>query len=168
MDKFLDISQTLSYLGFFSLAGALAFSLIVIFLFRSGLVFAARNQEGHLKKKIPLKGLFTLLSFLGLIIAFIVSANYFGLVSRQIILRFWSLFFLNFGLMLILLLYDTIVIDWLVIGLWRPRFLQLPDAMNKQEMKTHIAKSIIAGPVFSFFLAMASTLISYYLWMAPI
>jgi hypothetical protein len=35
-------------------------------------------------------------------------------------------------------------------------------------MKTHIAKSIIAGPVFSFFLAMASTLISYYLWMAPI
>lgn len=56
----MSLSDILSYLGVCLLSGALAFNLIVIFLFRSGLVFAARNQQGHFKDKIPIKGLLTI------------------------------------------------------------------------------------------------------------
>ena len=163
----MNLHDILIYLGIWFLAGVLAFNLIVVFLFRSGLVYAARDQEGHFKRKIPLRGFLTVAGFLCLIIGFIVLSNYISLIVRNIFLDFCQLFLLNLSLMLSLILYDTLVIDWLVIGRWRPSFLHLPEAMNASEMKTHIQRSLIAGPIFGTILALIGTLISIYVLKRP-
>jgi hypothetical protein len=158
----MTFQSILIYLGLWALIGAAAFSLVVVFLFHSGIVFSARSEEGHLKKKMPLKGLLAMLGFLLLIVAFLCTANYFGLNQKGFQLDFWPLFLLNFGLILILEIYDTLVIDWWVIGRWRPAFLNLPEAMDKAEMAAHIRKSFIVAPLFGLLLALAATMISFF------
>jgi hypothetical protein len=160
----MTFSFILSFLGPWSLIGAVAFSLVVVFLFRSGAVYTSRTEEGHLKKEMPLKGILTMLAFLCVIIGFMTTANYFGLVSRQIELEFWPVFWLDLALIMILIVYDTLVIDWWVIGIWRPVFLQLPETMNKTEMKEHIRRSFFVAPIFGVLLALVSAAISAALW----
>jgi hypothetical protein len=160
----MNLLAILGYVGIWSLIGAAGFSLIVIILFRAKVVFAARNEKGHLKKEIPLKGILSMLAFLILIVAFLVAANYASLITKQITLGYWSLFLLNMAIIFILIAYDTLVIDWWVIGLWRPSFLQLPDAMNKTEMKKHIRRSFVIAPIFGMLLALVSAAVSVILW----
>ena len=157
-------SLIFNYLILWSLIGAVAFSLVVVYLFRSGGVYDSRNEEGHLKKEMPLKGLLTMLAFLVLIIAFITLTNYLSLVRVGSTLKFWSLFGLDLVLIMILIVYDTLVIDWWVIGHWRPGFLQLPDEMDKEQMKEHIRRSFFVAPLFGLLLAALSAGVTVWLW----
>lgn len=153
-----------SYLLLWSLVGIIAFSIIVAYLFRSGRVYAARNEEGHLKEEMPLKGLLTMLAFLVLIVSFMTLTNYLSLVRQVAMLKFWPLFGLNLTLILILIVYDTLVIDWWVIGHWRPSFLQLPDSMDREQMKVHIRRSFVAAPLFALLLAALSACVTVLIW----
>jgi hypothetical protein len=154
----------LSYLGLWSLVGAIAFSLIVIYLFRSGAVYNSRTEEGHLKEKMPLRGILSMLIFLILVLAFITATNFFSLISKGIEITFWPLFLLNFALIAILVIFDSLVIDWWVIGFWRPSFLQLPDAMEKEQMKVHLKRTLIVAPVISIAIALLSAGITILIW----
>jgi hypothetical protein len=160
--KEMTLRIILSFLGLWGLIGALIFNVIVVYLFWSGLVFASRTEEGHIKRKLQLKGLLTMLVFLTAVVGFIVTANYLSLVRDGILLDFLNLFLLNLGLILLLIIYDSLVIDWWVIGHWRPKFLNLPDSMDKNQMKDHIARTFIAGPILGLLLALFSTLITFY------
>ena len=154
----------ISYLILWSMIGILAFSIIVIYLFRSGRVYDARNEEGHLKKEMPLKGLLTMLAFLALIAAFMTLTNYLSLVRQGAASTFWPLFGLNLALILILIVYDTLVIDWWVIGHWRPAFLHLPDTMDQEQMKEHIRRSFVSAPLFALLLAALSAGVTVLIW----
>ena len=48
--------EILRYLLVWGTIGAVLFSFFVIFMFRSGIVYSARNEDGLLKEKIPLAG----------------------------------------------------------------------------------------------------------------
>lgn len=163
----MGLSAILRYLACWSLVGAAAFSLVVVFLFRSGVVYAARNEVGHLKKEMPLKGVLAMLAFLCLVVGFLAAANYFSLAGKGIRLSFARLFLLNLAHMLILIAFDSLVIDWWVIGIWRPEFLNLPAEMDKSQMKEHLRRTLLAGPVFALLLALFASLVGYYGWMLP-
>jgi hypothetical protein len=75
---------------------------------------------------------------------------------------FGHLFLLNYGHYLMLFLFDTAVIDGLVLGVWRPGFLRLPDAMGGESMKKHILISIPIGVVAGLGLSAISTAVSYF------
>jgi hypothetical protein len=154
----------LSYLGLWSLIGALAFSLIVIYLFRTGTVYNSRTEEGHLKKKMPLRGILSMLLFLVLVVAFISSTNYLSLISKGVEVTFWSLFLLNFALIGILVIFDSLVIDWWVIGFWRPAFLNLPNAMDKEQMKVHLKRTMLVAPIISLIIAFFSAGVTILIW----
>jgi hypothetical protein len=158
------LSQILNYLILWCFLGSFVFSLIVIYLFRSGKVYEARTEEGHFKKEMPLKGVLTLLASLGLIIGFIILTNFISLVTPNVQLSFWPLFFLNLALIIIIIAYDTLVIDWWVIGHWRPSFLKLPDAMDKDQMVVHIHRTFITAPLIALLLAALSASITNLLW----
>ena len=160
----MTIPQVINYLVLWSLFGALVFSLIVIYLFRSGRVFDSLTEEGHLKKDMSLKGLLTMISFLVLIVVFISATNYVSLVSRGIDRSFWLMFWLNLSLIVVLIAYDTFVIDWYVIGHWRPAFLELPKAMDKEQMKEHIRRTFIAAPLIALLLAALSSGATVLIW----
>lgn len=154
-----------AYLGLWSLVGALLFSAFVVWVMRSGAVYSARERDGSLKPRMPWRGCALMGGFLIVIVAFQVAANYIGLVQRGVRLAFWPLLALNLGHFFILLLYDTLVIDGLVIGLWRPAFLRLPEEMGWDSMKVHMLRTIPVGTAFMLLLSGASTLISYFVWM---
>ena len=160
----MTLSQILNYLAIWSLIGAAVFSLIVIYLFRSGRVYDSRTEEGHLQERMSLKGLLTMLSFLVLIVVFITFTNYLSLISQGIDLEFLPLFGLNLALIFILIVYDSAIIDWLVIGHWRPSFLHLPEAMDKGQMADHIRRTFFAGPIFALLLAALSAGATTLIW----
>ena len=161
----MTFGEVLSFLFLWSLVGSLAFSAFVVLAFRTGIVFSARNEEGHLKEAIPLRGYLVMGAFLICIVGFLVLANYLGLYRRGFQLSLSAFFVLNLALFLILFLYDTLVIDGLVIGYWRPAFLNLPEAMGKDSMRTHILKSIPVGVVFGLIISAISSVISFYTFM---
>lgn len=158
----MSLQMVLSYLALWSVIGFTAFSVYIVAVFRTGLVYTARKQDGTLKERIPLSGYLNMLVFLAAIIGFQFLANYVGLAGENIAVDFLSLFLLNFGHYLILFMFDTIVIDGLVLAVWRPGFLHLPDALGGESMKKHILISIPVGLAGGAVLAVTTTTISYF------
>jgi hypothetical protein len=134
----MTIEKTIQYLVVWSGIGAAAFCIYVFVVFRSGLVYTSRKADGTLKDRIPLSGILNMIILLLIIVGFQVLANYFGLARSEIDIRFMALFLLNFGLYFILFLFDTIVIDGLVLGVWRPGFLRLSDDIGHEETYSHL------------------------------
>jgi len=108
--------EILRYLLIWGTIGAVLFSFFVIFVFRFGIVYTARNEEGQLKEKIPLTGYLTSGGFLILVVLFLVTTNYFGFYQAGYQMNIWCLYALNLVLYLIVFLFDTLVIDGFVIG----------------------------------------------------
>ena len=158
-------NSTLAYLLFWGLIGCALFFMLVVVFFRTGLVYAARKKDGTLKDEIPLRGKLALLILPTGYFVFQLISNYFGLIRQGFGLNYWHLFLLNYGIYLILFLFDTFFIDGFVLAIWRPAFLQLPDEMGKESMKNHILISIPFGLAIGAILTIISTTASYFLWM---
>ncbi|MGB3702103.1 MAG: hypothetical protein WA997_12615 [Anaerolineales bacterium] len=84
------------------------------------------------------------------------------MIQKGFRLIFGGLYALNLVLYLILFLFDTIVINGLVLGYWRPGFLKLPEAMAWDSMKEHMLKSIPAGTIFGLIITLVCTVLTYY------
>ena len=162
--RVLEWEGILGYLGLWSAIGCVLFSAYVAVVFRTGLVYTAREQDGTLKGRVPLSGYLNMLVLLLSIVGLQVGANYVGLACQGLDAGFGGLFLLNVAHYLLLFLFDTAVIDGLVLGVWRPGFLRLPEAMGAESMKEHIVASLPVGTLFGVVLAAASTAISYLAW----
>lgn len=57
---------------------------------------------------------------------------------------------------------ETVVIDGLVLSVWRPGFLQLSDAIGGESMKKHMLLSIPIGTATGAGLTAISTVISFF------
>ena len=158
----MTLEGILCYLGTWSAIGCALFSAYVVVAFRTGIVYTARKEDGTLKRRIPISGYLNMLVFLLGIVGLQVVANYVGLDREALQVSFCSLFLLNFGHYLILFVFDTLVIDGLVLSVWRPRFLQLSDAIGRESMNRHILQSIPVGAVAGAGLTAVSTVISYF------
>jgi hypothetical protein len=86
-----------------------------------------------------------MLAGLAAMIAFFVG---FGLVmfdhgTPYLVMLGWTLI-----LMLSLVVFDSVVVDLLVIGWWRPSFLRIPAATTFGTMKIHVARTLTVGWLF--------------------
>lgn len=158
----MTVEEVLRYLGVWSAIGCALFSVFVVVAFRTGIVFTARKEDGMLKKRIPFSGRLAMLIIPLGMVGLQVVANYFGIARKALEVSFASLFLLNLGHYVILFVLDTVVIDGLVLSVWRPGFLRLPDAMGWESMKRHILLSVPIGTAFGIVLAAVSTAISYF------
>ncbi|MBN1267412.1 MAG: hypothetical protein JXA25_18110 [Anaerolineales bacterium] len=153
----------LQYLVIWNVLGSAIFCVYVVIVFRSGVVYTAREEDGTLKKKVPLAGLLNMIGLLLAIVGLQVAANYFGLARKGLKMAFPALLGLNYAHYFILFLFDTIVIDGLVLAVWRPGFLRLPEKMGRDSMKEHIRTSIPVGLAAGAVLAALSSAVSYFL-----
>ena len=157
--------EVFSYLALWSAIGWALFSAYVVVVFRTGLVYTARNDDGTLKEQMPPSGQLNMLALLVAIVGFQVGANYVGIAGKTYQISFLSLYLLNFVHYLILFVYDTVFIDGFVLGVWRPDFLQIPEAMGGESMMRHMVQSLPIGLVAGVALSAFSTAISYSLWL---
>ena len=158
----MNTSKLLEYYLVWSVVGCSIFNVFVIIVFRSGIVWEARDKGGTLKRDIPLRGYLTMLVIPFGIIALQVMSNILSLRRVGISLEFMRLWLLNFGYYLILLVYDTLVIDYFVLLIWRPNFLAIPEDLNQGSMKKHFYASIWVGLGAGFILTTLGTLISFF------
>ena len=160
----MTLAEILLYLFTWGLVGIIAFNLYVVIVFRTGIVYNTRKTDGTMKEKQDLSGILSSLSILVLILFLQIVSNYFLLVVQGFELSFLGLLLLNYALYLLLFLYDTFVIDYIVIGKWRPGFLLLPEEMNAESMAVHIRISLVVGPILGLGIILIGVLISYYLF----
>ena len=158
-------STALSYLLIWGLIGCTLFFILVVILFRSGVVFTARKQDGTLKDEIPLSGKLWMLIIPLCLSLFLLLTNNISFIQHDLTLDFWQIFTLNYGLYLILLLFDTLFIDGFTLALWRPGFLKIPDEMGRESMRKHILVSLPIGLFLGVFLAIIPTTAFYLFWM---
>jgi len=149
-------------LGLWSLIGIFLFSLFVIIVFRTGFVWKSRNKKGLLKKKQSLSGYLGMLILPIGIISIQLLFSYFSF-EDNIIFSFAKIFLLNYFLYGILFIYDTFIIDYIILSLWRPKFLKIPKNLNSKSMNEHILISIPIGAIIGLVITFISVLIFYYL-----
>jgi hypothetical protein len=141
-----------------SVIAILIFTIFVIFVFRTGLVWKSRNKDGLLKKKHSLA---SVLSMLILPAGFIVLQVIFSRLTFEATDHISIVLSMNFMLFAILFIYDSLVIDYLVLSLWRPDWLKIPSTLNKDSMKKHILISIPIGTIIGAVMTLISTSIFY-------
>lgn len=155
--------ELLLYLFIWGSIGSTIFTLFVIVVFRTGLVWKTRNEDYKFKKKIPIIGYIAMASIPVGIISLQILANYLSLNPQTYSPDFMTLFVINYLLYLILFLYDTLIVDLLVLGIWKPAFLKLPNPTDdNSSIKTHILISIPIGMIFGGIFTLISTLISFH------
>ena len=165
MDASSISSTILSYMLIWGLIGCALFFGLVVVLFRSGVVYTARKQDGTLKDEIPLRGKFAILIIPISLTIFMLLANKISLVQNDLTMSLWQIFTLNYGLYLILFFFDTFFIDGYTLAIWRPGFLKIPDEMGRESMRKHILVSLPVGLFLGVFLTIIPSTVSYLLWM---
>jgi hypothetical protein len=153
--------DAVGYLAVWGTIGVAAFSSFVVVAFRTGLVYTARRRDGTLKERVPIQGALAMMIIPAALLVLQLLANYTGLARRRIDPGFGGLYVLNFLHFLILFTYDTLVIDGLVLGLWHPAWLKVPDKMGRQSMARHIRTSLPVGVVLGALMALVTTGVSY-------
>jgi hypothetical protein len=143
-----------------SLIGIFLFNLFVIIVFRTGFVWKSRNKKGLLKKKQSFWGYLSMLILPTAIVIIQLLFNYFSFNST---FSFTKIFLLNYLLYAILFVYDTFVIDYITLSLWKPKFLKIPKNLNSKSMNKHILISIPFGAIIGLIITLISVLIFYYL-----
>jgi len=66
-------------------------------------------------------------------------------------------------LMLLLILFDSLFIDLLLIGKIRPSFLHIPDETTIDTMKIHVKRTFTIGWIFIIPIVLISSLITYFI-----
>ena len=142
----MPIIAILGFLATWGLIGAALFSLFVIMVFRTGPGLRGPYHRGGSSSGACRSGGYLAMgSFLIEVLGFFLLANRLGLSRWRDALTFTDLLLLNLALYLMLFGFDSLVIDYLVLSVWRPRFLRLPAEMGAESMATHIRYSIPVG-----------------------
>jgi len=143
------------------LAGVALLNSIVYLVYRTGLVYAARNRDGTLKQKQTWKGVLSMAGMFILIVLFLVSFDRVTFASKSA--NFFTVFLANFILALMLILYDSFFIDLFVLGKWKPEFLRIPEEVILQSMRYHVKKQFTMGWIIVIPLVLICTLVYYVL-----
>jgi hypothetical protein len=141
------MSGILVNMGIWELIGACFLNVIVIVVYKTGIVHTAREKDGTLKRKIPFVGILTMLIMLLLLVTFVVLFDYSTFFTWPGIV-FIDVLMTNFVFVLLLSLYDALVIDILVLGIWKPTFLPIPEDVTLESMKLHVKKQFTVGWIF--------------------
>jgi hypothetical protein len=159
----MSAAQVLEFYLLWSVVGCVAFNIFVVVVFKTGFVWVARNKAGELKKDMPFSGYLAMLFIPLSIIGLQIASNYISLERNGIELGCLALWLLNLGYYLVLLLYDTLVIDYLVLLVWRPRFLDIPEELDRGSMKRHFILSLPAGVGAGVVITSIGTVVSYFI-----
>jgi hypothetical protein len=142
--------------------GVVVFTVMIALAAKTRAFELVRDEEGKLRKDPSPAGKLLKAGFAVVLIGFFLLANYFGLASGSP-MRFVEIFVHDLLVYLIILLYDTFVIDILVIVLWHPDFLHLPDTEGFTSTAFHL-KTLIPGTLYGLIFSAIVAGLSYWLF----
>jgi hypothetical protein len=144
----------------FLATGIISLLLLTIIVYKTGMVHNTRDSSGHLKKQQSVVGLIIMITVFILIILFFIL---YQLLSFNHDSSYLDIFSWSFLLMMLLVLFDSFFIDLLLIGIIRPRFLNIPVETTFKTMVQHVKKTFIIGWLFIIPIVLISTTISFFI-----
>ncbi|HMB62995.1 MAG TPA: hypothetical protein VKN36_07985 [Eudoraea sp.] len=143
--------------------GCVLFTIWLILFGLGGWVRHVRDKEGKFRKKWNWQGVLGMTVFAAFLLGVLVWGNLRLQMLSMEAPGFTLLFLNSFGIFFMIHLYDLIVIDYLLIVLWHPKLLNLPNTEYYTSIWPHIkgfAKGIPLGLVASGIAAMLSLFFS--------
>ncbi|MEM1124859.1 MAG: hypothetical protein AAGJ18_30760 [Bacteroidota bacterium] len=104
----------------------------------AGVAAAMRDEDGNFKKERNWKTVLGGLTSLSFLLGGWYWGNQYYIAALSTSPSFFFLWLNAFGIFMVIHLYDLIVIDYLVIVKWHPKFLNLPDTDYYNIMSSHI------------------------------
>lgn len=142
--------------------GSLIFTFFIALIAYSGLAEEVRNEEGKFKKKTTWKSIIAFMLFLSFLLGLLYAGNTRLINSFEESPELLLLWINSFGIFFVVNLFDFIVLDYLIIVKWHPKFLKLPDTEYYRSVRPHMKgfiRGIPIGFVFSFIVSIVTHLL---------
>jgi len=152
--------ELLQFVFRWGLAGGLLLSAYLIIAWQTGFFGLLRGDPGAAKKRGPQASLLTGLGSILMYIVLMVVADLQDVVPGAEAPRFTMLLAYNYTLYVFWLLFDTIIIDILLVTVWHPRFLRLPNSGGHGSVQYHL-RTIPRGLLFGMPVTLVGTGIAY-------
>jgi len=140
--------------------GCFIFTGFLLFMAYSGIAAAMRDEEGNFKKELNFKSILGAIMFVGFLLGILLAANMNYIQSQTASPTFIQLWCNSLGVFFVIHLYDLLVLDYLIIVKWNPRFLNLPNTGYYNTMRPHI-KGFFKGIPIGVIASLISSLIAF-------
>lgn len=137
------------------LIGSLALTVYLVGAWQAGYLGAVRNESGELRRHVPLAGVLTGVGSLLMYVVLLVVADLRLVRTSGVPVPFSMLLMLDYLTYMFWLLFDTIIIDIVVVALWHPAFLRLPDPEAHGSAAYHL-RTIPRGMIIGIVIAALS------------
>lgn len=141
--------------------GSLVFTGYLIVMSKVGIASAIRDDNGKLKKEFNWKLIVGIVLSTTLLFGLLYVGNKFLINSLPENPSFLQFFLNSFGIFLVIHIYDLIIVDYLIIVKWHPKFLKLPNTEYYTTMKPHyegFVKGFPIGVIASLLVSLISLL----------
>ena len=141
--------------------GSLIFTVFIAIIAYTGLAEETRDKEGKFKKKLTWKSVMAFILFVSFLLGLLYAGNTRLINSFEENPGLLLLWINSFGIFFVVNLFDLIVLDYLIIVKWHPKFLKLPDTEYYRTVEPHMKgfiKGISIGMVFSFIVSLVGHL----------
>jgi len=118
--------------------GCILFTVFLVLMSTSGIAAEMRDENGEFKKKLNFKSVLGAILFLCFLLSllFFANINYSNLKpSNPSLIDLWIN---SFGVFFFIHLYDLLVLDYLIVVKWHPKFLNLPDTNYYRSFRPHV------------------------------
>lgn len=118
--------------------GCLFFTAFVLFMAYTGIASEMRDEEGHFKKKRNFKSILGGTLFIFFLIGLLYVGNLCLMESAEESPGLLLLWINSFGIFFLIHLYDLVVLDYIVVVKWHPKFLNLPETKYYRSFRPHL------------------------------
>lgn len=156
----MDIVGLVSFVLTWGLTGSGVITLYLVIAWQTGLLTGAKDPEGAGRERLGAAGIAAVLGSILLYLVMLCVADGVGLAQTDG-LTFGRLWAFNFLVYFFWLVYDTFVLDILLVIVWRPGFLTLPDPQAHGSAAYHLS-TIPRGMIFGAVVSLVATTVSWF------
>ena len=139
----------------------LIFTVLIATVGATGIADAVRDEQGRFRKKLTFTSALGLLLMLSFILGMLLWGNYRWIQFSDEPPTLLPLGVNAFGIFMVLHLYDLIVLDYLIIVRWHPKFLNLPDTDYYTSFRPHFI-GFLRGLPLGILLSFVAALLTIY------
>ncbi len=118
--------------------GCVLFTGFLVFMSYSGIASAMRDEDGNFRKGVSLKSILGGIFFICFLLGLLFYANVKYTNSLTATPGLVNLWLNSVGVFFVLHLYDLVVLDYLIVVKWHPKFLNLPNTSYYRTFRPHV------------------------------
>lgn len=146
----------------FGALGCVVFTGFLLLMVYSGIASAMRDEEGNFRKEKNFKSVLGAIFFMSFLLGLLFFANVSYADSTATTPGLIPLWINSLGVFFVIHIYDLLVLDYLIIVKWHPKFLNLPDTNYYRSFRPHVI-GFLKGIPLGIIASLLSSLL--YLWI---